>query len=256
MSGGGGGKAIGHLIETAARQGDTLMVNSTPIVVRSLTKVFPFSFRDLTPIAATIADYGAFVVRPDSPIKSFADMVPAFKKDPRSMKFAGGSVRGDLDHLAVALAFKAAGIDPTKVVYVPYDAGGKALAGLLSGETEALTTGLGEVINQHKQGQIRIVAITAPQRVPGLDVPTVKEAGYDAVFANWRGFFGPPGLSSARKDAYVKMFGDMYGTKTWTTVRDRNGWSDLYRPGAKFVTFLEGQEKAIGGMMKELGLLK
>ncbi|HAS63947.1 MAG TPA: tripartite tricarboxylate transporter substrate-binding protein, partial [Vibrio sp.] len=46
LSGGGGGKAIAHLIETAERQEDTLMVNSTPIVVRSLTGVFPQSFRD------------------------------------------------------------------------------------------------------------------------------------------------------------------------------------------------------------------
>lgn len=40
LSGGGGGKAIAHLIETAERQQDTLMVNSTPIVIRSLSGVF------------------------------------------------------------------------------------------------------------------------------------------------------------------------------------------------------------------------
>ncbi len=66
LSGGGGGKAIAHLIETAERQPDTLMVNSTPIVVRSLTGIFPQSFRDLTPVAATIADYGAIVTSADS----------------------------------------------------------------------------------------------------------------------------------------------------------------------------------------------
>ncbi|MFG1490090.1 tripartite tricarboxylate transporter substrate binding protein, partial [Oceanospirillum sp. HFRX-1_2] len=65
LSGGGGGKAIAYLIETAEQQKDTLMVNSTPIVIRSLTGVFPQSFRDLTPVAGTIADYGALVVRND-----------------------------------------------------------------------------------------------------------------------------------------------------------------------------------------------
>src|SRR6056297_155811 len=54
MSGGGGGKAINHLISTAHRQQNTLMVNSTPIIIRSLTGVFPQSFRDLTPVAAVI----------------------------------------------------------------------------------------------------------------------------------------------------------------------------------------------------------
>ena len=47
MSGGGGGKAIVHIIET--KDAGMLMVNSTPIVIRSLQKVFPQSFRDLTP---------------------------------------------------------------------------------------------------------------------------------------------------------------------------------------------------------------
>ena len=77
MSGGGGGKAIAHLIETAKKQQNTLMVNSTPIVIRSLQKVFPQSFRDLTPIAAVIADYGAFVVRPDSPLTSWDGVLAA-----------------------------------------------------------------------------------------------------------------------------------------------------------------------------------
>lgn len=254
MSGGGGGKAIGHLIETAERQHGTLMVNSTPIVVRSLTKVFPYSFRDLTPIAATIADYGALVVRPDSPLKSFDDALAAFKADPRSVKVAGGSVRGDLDHLQAALSFKSAGANPKDVVYVPYDAGGKALAGLLSGETQMLSTGLGEVIGAHKQGQVRILAITAEERVPGLDVPTMKELGHDMTFANWRGFFGAPGLSDAEAKAYADLLGKMYGTSTWKEVRDRNGWNDNYKPGAQFVKFLEDQEVAIGNLMSELGV--
>ena len=56
MSGGGGGKAIGYLIENSKSNHGTLMVNSTPIVIRSLTKVFPQNFRDLTLISGTIRD--------------------------------------------------------------------------------------------------------------------------------------------------------------------------------------------------------
>jgi putative tricarboxylic transport membrane protein len=62
MSGGGGGKAIGFLIENANSNHNTLMVNSTPIVIRSLVGRFPYNFRDLTMIAGTIGDYAAFVV--------------------------------------------------------------------------------------------------------------------------------------------------------------------------------------------------
>ena len=54
MSGGGGARGIAHVIELAAP--DMLLVNSTPIVIRSLQGIFPQSFRDLTPIASAIGD--------------------------------------------------------------------------------------------------------------------------------------------------------------------------------------------------------
>ena len=146
MSGGGGGKAIAHLIETADQNRDTLMVNSTPIVIRSLSKVFPQSFRDLTPVAATIGDFGAFVVKKDSKYNSFKDVVAEFSENPRSIKIGGGSARGSMDHLVAAMAFKAAGGDARQVRYVAYDAGGKAMAGLLSGETSILSTGFSEAL--------------------------------------------------------------------------------------------------------------
>ena len=81
MSGGGGGKALNHLISTADRQEGTLLVNSTPIIIRSLTGVFPQSFRDLTPIASVIADYAAFVVPKDSKYTSFKEVIADFKKE-------------------------------------------------------------------------------------------------------------------------------------------------------------------------------
>jgi len=256
LSGGGGGKAIAHIIETAAQQKGTLMVNSTPIVVRSLTKVFPQSFRDLTPVAGTIADYGAFVVRDDSPIKSWKDVVAGFKENPRKMKFAGGSAKGSLDHLVPAAAIKAEGFDPKSLRYIPYDAGGKAMAGLLSGEAQLLSTGLGEALEMSKAGQVRILAITAPERLKDApDVPTLVELGNPTVFANWRGFFGAPGLSKAEAQAYADVLGKMYKTPEWETVRARNGWVNVYKPGSEFYGFLEEQEKVVGDLMRELGFL-
>ena len=256
LSGGGGGKAIAHLIETAAQQKGTLMVNSTPIVVRSLTGVFPQSFRDLTPIAGTIADYGAFVVRNDSPIKSWKDVVAGFKENSRKMKFAGGSAKGSLDHLVPAAAIQAEGLDPKSLRYIPYDAGGKAMAGLLSGEAQLLSTGLGEALEMSKAGQVRILAITAPERVKDApEVPTLVEMGNNTVFANWRGFFGAPGLSDAEAKAYADVLGKMYDTAEWETVRARNGWVNAYKPGDEFYKFLEDQEKLVGDLMRKLGFL-
>ena len=104
----------------------TLMVNSTPIVIRSLQKVFPQSFRDLTPIASTIGDYAALVVNADSPLQSFDDLSVAYMADSAAVAVGGGSVTGGMDHLVVAMIMKGAGANPMEVKYVPYDAGGRA----------------------------------------------------------------------------------------------------------------------------------
>lgn len=256
MSGGGGGKAIGFLIENANSNQGTLMVNSTPIVIRSLVGRFPYNFRDLTMIAGTIGDYAAFVVHKDSPFNSFKDLVKAFRSNPRQVAIGGGSVPGGMDHLVAGLAILAAGQDPTKVKYIPYDAGGKAMAALLSGEIKALSTGFSEAVTMANAGEVKIIAVTSAERVDAYkDAPTLKEQGYDAEFVNWRGFFAPPGLPEAKAEAYRKALADMYSTPEWEAVRARNGWVNIFNPGSEFVSFLENQEREIKSMMIKLGFL-
>lgn len=257
MSGGGGGKAINHLISTARRQKNTMMVNSTPIVIRSLQGVFPQSFRDLTPIAAVIADYAAFVVPADSKYTSWNQVLADFKANPRSVKIGGGSVKGSMDHLVPAMALQAAGADPLKLMYIPYDAGGKAMAGLLSGDIKVLSTGFGEALGLAKQGEVRILAVTSDKRLPAApEVATIKELGYDMTFANWRGLFGAPGLDPKKADAFRATLKKMYTTPEWEDIRNKRGWQNLYKPGKEFVSFLEQQEKDLGSMMKKLGFLR
>ena len=256
MSGGGGGKAIGYLIENAESNHGTLMVNSTPIVIRSLVGRFPYNFRDLTLIAGTIGDYAAFVVNKDSPINSFKDLVDAYKADPRSVAIGGGSVPGGMDHLVAAMAMQAAGQDPTKVKYIPYDAGGKAMAALLSGEIQALSTGFSEAVGMDSAGEVKIIGVTSAKRVDTApNAPTLKEQGYDVEFVNWRGFFAAPGLPEAKAKAYRDAIAKMYGTPEWEAVRARNGWVNIHNPGDEFTVFLESQEKVIKDLMEQLGFL-
>ena len=256
MSGGGGGKAIGFMIENADSNHGTLMVNSTPIVIRSLTGVFPQSFRDLTLIAGTIGDYAAVVVGKDSPINSMADFLEAFDADPSGTAVGGGSVPGGMDHLVAAMVMEAAGKDALGVKYIPYDAGGKAMAALLSGEIVALSTGFSEAVDLAAAGEVKIIGVTSDERVDAApDALTMKEQGIDTTFVNWRGFFGVPGLPEDKVAAYQDAIAQMYDTAEWEEVRARNGWVNIHNPGADFQAFLEDQEAVIGDLMKKLGFL-
>ena len=259
MSGGGGGKALAFMINTQPK--NTILVQSTPLVLRSITRHEGYvtgsgvlSYKDVTPIAGVIGDYGAIAVAKDSPYKNFKDVVDAYKKNPSSIKMAGGSVRGSMDHLIGALAFQAAGANPNDVAYIPYDAGGKALAGLLSGETQIISTGLGELMGA--RDQVRIIGITAPSRVADApDAPTLKEQGYDVQFVNWRGFFGPPNMSNKDKKALSAMLGKVMKTPEWEAVRKRNAWVNIYNSDKDFVKFLDAQTVEMTALMKKLGVI-
>ncbi|MBF9046954.1 tripartite tricarboxylate transporter substrate binding protein [Rhodobacterales bacterium LSUCC0031] len=256
LSGGGGGVAIASLIENAASSDGTLMVNSTPIVIRALTGEISQSFRDLTPVAGTVGDYAALVVTADSPITTMADALAMYRADGMDFAIGGGSVPGGMDHLVAAIVMQAAGEDPTAFNYIGYDAGGEAMAGLLSGEIDALSTGFSEAIALADQGVVRILGVTAPERVPAsADTPTFAEQGIDAQFVNWRGFFAAPGMDAAKVQAYQDLLAAMLETPEWETVRASMGLVNIYRPGAEFVEFLEAQETQIGDLMRELGFL-
>ncbi len=256
MSGGGGGKAIGYLIENADSNHGTLMVNSTPIVIRSLTGVFPHNFRDLTLVSGTIGDYAAMVVGKDSPINSMADLMAAYDADPSATAIGGGSVPGGMDHLVAAMVMEAAGKDALGVKYIPYDAGGKAMAALLSGEIAALSTGFSEAVDLANAGEVKIIGVTSDERVSAApDAMTMKEQGIDTSFVNWRGFFAAPGLPDDKLAMYQDAIAKMYETPEWEEVRARNGWVNIHNSGDDFQAFLEAQETVIGDLMKKLGFL-
>jgi putative tricarboxylic transport membrane protein len=256
MSGGGGGKAIGYLIENADSNHGTLMVNSTPIVIRSLTGVFPHNFRDLTLVSGTIGDYAAMVVGKDSPINSMADLIAAYEADASGTAIGGGSVPGGMDHLVAAMVMEAAGKDALGVKYIPYDAGGKAMAALLSGEISALSTGFSEAVDLANAGEVKIIGVTSDARVDAApNAMTMKEQGIDTSFVNWRGLFGAPGLPADKTAQYQEAISKMYATPEWETVRARNGWVNIHNSGDDFKVFLEAQEQVIGDLMRKLGFL-
>ena len=109
----------------------------------------------------------------------------------------------------------------------------------------------------HRAGEARILAITAPARIPELpDVPTLKEQGIDLEFANWRGFFAARGLPPERYAAMISTIEAVVRTPEFEAIRARNGWSRLLVTGRDFYRFLERQEQEIGSLMREIGYLR
>ena len=256
VSGGGGGRAMAHFLDTADRFDAPLLVNSTPLLVRSLQGVFPYGVSDLTPVAALVADPGVFVVRRDDPLADWQALLAKLRADPRSVVFGGGSVRGSLDHIVLALALETAGIGARQVRYLPYDGGGKAMLALLGGEVDVLSTGLGETVAflGSEGGQARALAVTSAERVAAsAATPTLTELGFDVAFANWRGLFAPPDLADDALERHLNTLRAMQRSPQWQAVMAKRGWQPLGVDGAEFTAFLDEQERMLAAILQRLG---
>lgn len=214
----------------------------------------PKTLADTTPIARLTEEQDVVVVAKDSPYKTIDELIGAWKEDPGKLPVGGGSAPGGPDHLAPMLMAQAAGIAPKDVNYIPFDGGGELLASILGNKVAFGVSGVGEYLDQIKAGELRLLAVTGPERVAGLDAPTLQEAGYDVNFTNWRGIVAPPGLTEAQRDKLTRLIEELHDSPQWRQSMKQNGWDDAFLTGDEFGDFLDAQDKRVVSVLKELGL--
>ena len=79
--------------------------------------------------------------------------------------------------------------------YIAFSGGGESLSAILGGQVSVGINGLAEFAPQLRSGTLRALAISSADRLPGLEVPTLREQGVDVEFENWRSVVAPPGIS-------------------------------------------------------------
>lgn len=256
--GGGGAVALAYL-QNKKGSDHEIVVYSPPLILINLTGTTPLNYKNVTPLARLIADYGAFAVAKNSKYRTIMDVMDALKKDPKSVVIGGTSAVGSMDHIQFLLAARAAGVKNLKEIrYVSFQDGSSA-AQALGGHIDLLTTGLGDVRGLLQSGDLRGLASTAPERVDVdviRDIPTMKEQGLDAVFINWRGLFGPPDMPQYAVDYWRQTLAKMVDTPEWAAACKTNGFSRSYLDAPDFEKFLEMTNEDYKTILSEIGMLK
>ncbi|MEU5837885.1 tripartite tricarboxylate transporter substrate binding protein [Streptomyces diacarni] len=252
LPGAGGTVGLSRLVNERGN-GKLAMSMGLGVVGAVHTNHAPSTLADATPIARLTEEPDIVVVPKKSTYKTFDQLLADWKKDPGALPVGGGSSAGGPDHLAPMLMARAAGIDPKSVNYVPFDGGGELLASVLGGKVKFGVSGLGEYRDQIESGELRLLAVTGPERVRGFDAPTLKEAGLDVEFTNWRGLMAPPGLSEAQRDKLIRFVRELRHSKEWKESLRTNGWDDAWLPGEKYGRFLKSEDERVDTVLKELG---
>ena len=252
---GGAGGTIGlaQFINSSKGDPNGLMMGGMVMVGSIYLDDAPVNLTMVTPVARLTGEYEAIVVPSQSPHKTMADLVKAFKANPGGVSWGGGSA-GGTDHILVGLIAKATGVDPTKINYVPFKGGGEAVAAIVGGHVTAGVSGVGEFAEQIKGGRMRALAVSSPSRTDGI--ATLKEQGIDVELANWRGVFGAPGITTAQRDALVKLVKGATDSAAWKATLEKFGWSPIFLSGDDYKKFVDEDSKRIAGIIDSLGIKK
>lgn len=254
---GGAAGTIGlaQFVNSAKGDPTAVIIGGSVMVGGILINKTPVSMTQVTPIARLTGEYDVIAVPANSPIKSVKELIAQFKANPGSVSWGGGSA-GGTDHIIVAMIAQAVGADVGKINYIPFAGGGEAVAAVMGGHVTAGVSGWSEFSGQIATGKMRALAVTSPKRLPGIDVPTLKEQGVDVELANWRGIFGAPGITDAQKKDLISAVEKSVKSKPWQDTLAKNGWTDLYLPGDEFKTYLDSEIKQTEKIINGLGLVK
>ena len=255
VAGAGGSVGIAQFVTGAKGDGNQLMVNGFVMVGALLTNKSPVTLDQVTPIARLTEETQVVVVPANSPIKNAQDLAAAVKADVAKVTWAGGSA-GGVDHITAALFAGRVGADATKINYIPFSGGGESLAAILGAKVTAGISGYGEYEGQIKAGKLRAIGLTAPQRIPGVDIPTFKEQGVDLVITNWRSVVAPPGITPAQRQTLIDLMDKMVKSKAWAEVLKQKGWDNAYLSGEAFVDFLKKEQARVKEVLQSVGLVK
>lgn len=258
MTGGSGAVGIAHMI--TRRKGDThvIAVMGSALTGTLARKAVPYTYNDVTPIAAVTGDYNAIAVRKDSTFNNLRTLIDVLKRDPGGVTVGGGSAPGSLDHLALAVLAKQQGVDATKIRYVPFGDGAAAMASILGGQTTVLSSSLSEMAGQLEAGTVRVLAILAPERLTGQyrTVPTAREQGIDFVFLNWRGFYMPPDMPADVVKFWEDTVTKMVNSRSWAKIMQETGWAPFVLTGDRLKRFLTNDLSTQENTLKELGFIR
>jgi tripartite-type tricarboxylate transporter receptor subunit TctC len=233
--------------------GYTLLVASaSPLVLAPNTGKTPYDtlkeFAGITTVGVTPE---AIAVHPSVPAKTLKELVEIAKTQDVTLSSSGA---GGMPHLAIE-TFKAA--SRGRIVHVPYKGAGPAITDTVGGHVNGVVMDLPPLLNQIKEGKLRVLGITSDQRATSLpDVPTTVEQGYPTFIAvNWLGVLAPSATPKPVIDklhaALVKIVADPAVRESLLKVAVEPSSS---KSPADFQKFLQSEFDKWGKVARDAGV--
>ncbi|HJV85986.1 MAG TPA: tripartite tricarboxylate transporter substrate binding protein [Noviherbaspirillum sp.] len=258
MPGGIGAVAYNAIVAQRPADANTIVAFSGGSLLNIAQGKFgKYSESDVRWLSIVGADYGAVIVRKDSPYKDLKELLAALKADPSKVVFGAGGTVGSQDWMKAALTARAAGVSHKAMRFVAFEGGGEAISALQGGHVQVYSGDASEAASQIAAGaNIRVLAVFADKRLPGAmaSVPTAKEQGIDVEWPIVRGFYMGPKVSDADFNAWSDAFGKMMRMPEYAKLRDDRGLFPFSMTGAQLDIYIKRYTQQYRKLAGEFGL--
>lgn len=252
--GAGGGIGMGHAAKAAPDGYTVLMALASYSVLPEadalLGRTPMYSFASLRPVARFTADPTVLAVRAEAPWKTVKDFVEDARRRPGAINYGSSGNYGTM-HVPMEILAQTAGV---KLTHVPFTGAGPAVIALLGGQIDAVSSGPATVVQHVKSGKLRVLGHWGTGKLQSLpEVPSLKEAGYDAEYAQWSGLFVPAGVpepitqrlrAAARAAANDPKVREVIGNA---------GSPILYLDTPEFEKYVQGDVRRMSEVVKKMG---
>jgi len=231
-----------------------IAVQSLAGMLNFSTGMSPYSHKDYTPIARLISAYYGIIVRYDSPYKTLSDLIKDLKETPSKIPFSGGVSD---DRVCYGAIFSKAGVDITKINYAAYGGGTEASTVVLEGTGKVLISSIDDVMGLIEAKRLRPLAITSPKRMGEAlkDYPTLKEAGVDMDWENFRYILAGPAFPDYALKYWQDILAKMVKTPTWREMMQKYRWGDTFLVDG-LGGFLDSRQAIVTEVVNKLGMGK
>lgn len=255
-AGAGGGIGMSYVAKAKPDGYTIIMALSSLTVIPEADVVLGrapmFALADLRPIARFTADPTVLAVRADAPWKTLKDFVDDAKKRPGAINYGSSGNYGTM-HVPMEILSQTAGV---KMTHVPFTGAGPAVVALLGGQIDAVSSGPATVLQHIKAGKLRVLAHWGNGRLASMpDVPSIKDSGLNAEYAQWSGLFIPsatPEPIAQRLRAAAKAAGQDAKVKD---IIQSAGSPVQFQDSADFEKYVQADAKRMVDVVKRIGKL-
>jgi tripartite-type tricarboxylate transporter receptor subunit TctC len=191
---GAGGSLAAASVSRARPDGYTIFLGSSSIhIAELLLRTHPLlnPTKDLMPVSMVATAAFAIAVNPGVPAKTLGELVDYTKANPGKLSY-GSAGAGTMNHLSGELLKSLAGI--RDLPHIAYRGAGPAITDAIGGQIPIIVPAMtNQVLEFHRTGKLRLLAITNPTRLPiAPEIPTAEEAGVKGLVAQQLiGLFAP-----------------------------------------------------------------